>query len=55
MRIINHQIRENAQRPKSAKWNTLISSRKNGGYISRNVCSSIVRNGQTLQLAITAV
>ena len=29
MRIINHQIRENAQRPKSAKWNTLISSRNN--------------------------
>jgi hypothetical protein len=29
MRIKNHQILENAQRPKSAKWNTLISSRNN--------------------------
>jgi len=29
MRIKNRQIRENAQRPKSAEWNTLISSRNN--------------------------
>jgi len=29
MRIKNRQIRENAQRPKSAKWNTLISSGNN--------------------------